>query len=122
MTNAFFTVPVPVFFGVNANVGKLVSTFGQNGIIDLHEGLAPDSNYDVGQLSISSNTPGIVHKNILIVGSTVPESGDAAQGSVRAFDILTGKLQWVFHTVARPGELGYNTWPKDAWEKNRCSQ
>ena len=103
-------------FCVNANNGKLISTFGQNGNVDLHEGLAPDSNHDVSQLSISCNTPGIVSKNLLIVGSAVSESGDAAPGSVRAFDIVTGKLQWVFHTVPHPGELGYDTWPKDAWK------
>ncbi len=103
-------------FCVNASDGKLISTFGQNGIVDLHEGLAPDSNHDVSELSVSSNTPGIIYKNLLVVGSAVSEAGDAAPGSVRAFDVITGKLQWVFHTVPRPGEIGYDTWPKDAWK------
>jgi quinoprotein glucose dehydrogenase len=103
-------------FCVNADNGQLVNNFGQNGVVDLHEGLAPDSNYDVSQLSVTSNTPGIVYKNLLIIGSAVPESGDAAPGNVRAFDIITGKLKWGFHTVPRPGEFGYDTWPKDAWK------
>ena len=103
-------------FCVNANNGNLISTFGQNGIVDLHEGLAPDSNHDVSELSISSNTPGVVYKNLLIVGSAVSEAGDAAPGSVRAFNVITGRLQWVFHTVPHPGEIGYDTWPKDAWK------
>lgn len=103
-------------FCVNANDGKLVKGFGQNGVVDLHEGLAPDSDHDVSQLSVTANTPGIVYKNILIIGSAVPESGDAAPGNIRAFDILTGKLKWVFHTVPRPSEFGYDTWPKDAWK------
>lgn len=103
-------------FCVNASNGKLISSFGDNGIVDLHEGLAPDTDHDVSQLSISCNTPGVVYKNLLIVGSAVSESGDAAPGSVRAFNIVTGKLQWIFHTVPRPGEVGYDTWPKDAWK------
>ncbi len=103
-------------FCVKADNGKLVSSFGENGTIDLHEGLAPDSDYDVSKLSVSANTPGIVYKDLLIIGSAVSEAGDAAPGSVRAFDIKTGKLQWIFHTVPHPGEVGYDTWPKDAWK------
>ncbi len=37
-------------------------------------------------------------------------------GDLRAYDVLTGKLVWTFHTVPRPGEFGYDTWPKDAWK------
>ncbi len=103
-------------FCLNANDGKLISGFGKNGIVDLHEGLAPDTDHDVSHLSVTANTPGTVYKNLLIIGSAVPESGDAAPGSIRAFDIVTGKLKWVFHTVPRPGEFGYDTWPKDAWK------
>ena len=40
----------------------------------------------------------------------------SAPGDIRAYDILTGKLVWTFHTVPRPGEFGYDTWPKDAWK------
>lgn len=103
-------------YAVDAGDGKPVQEFGQNGVVDLHEGLAPDANHDVSQLSVTANTPGIVYKNLLIIGSAVPESGDAAPGNVRAFDIVTGKLKWVFHTVPQPGEFGYDTWPKDAWK------
>ena len=103
-------------YAVDANDGKLISSFGQNGIVDLHDGLAPDADHDVSQLSITANTPGIVYKNLLIIGSSVPESGDAPPGNVRAFDIVTGKLKWTFHTVPNPGEFGYDTWPKDAWK------
>jgi quinoprotein glucose dehydrogenase len=103
-------------YAVDANDGKLISSFGQNGIVDLHDGLAPDADHDVSHLSITANTPGIVYKNLLIIGSSVPESGDAPPGNVRAFDIVTGKLKWTFHTVPHPGEFGYDTWPKDAWK------
>ncbi|MGH9666632.1 MAG: PQQ-binding-like beta-propeller repeat protein, partial [Bryobacteraceae bacterium] len=60
-------------------------------------------------------TPGIVYKDLLIVGSLVNESLPAAPGDIRAYDVRTGKLRWSFHTIPHPGEPGYNTWPKNAW-------
>ena len=40
----------------------------------------------------------------------------SAPGDLRAYDVVTGKLAWQFHTVPHPGEFGYETWPKDAWK------
>src|SRR6185437_16471090 len=58
-----------------------------------------------------------IYKNTLIIGSSVSEDGDAAPGHVRAFDIVTGKLKWLFHTISLPGDTGYSTWPADAYKK-----
>ncbi|WP_369679165.1 hypothetical protein [Siphonobacter sp. BAB-5385] len=52
------------------------------------------------------------------MGSRVGEGTDAAPGYIRGFDVRTGKLKWVFHTIPHPGEYGYDTWPKDAWKKS----
>lgn len=103
---------------VNANTGKRTTTFGVNGEVDFHEGLGDMSTigHDVSQLSVRMTSPGIVFKDLLIVGSTVSESGDAAPGYIRAFNIRNGKLVWVFHTIPLPGEYGYETWPKDAYK------
>jgi quinoprotein glucose dehydrogenase len=35
---------------------------------------------------------------------------------VRAFDVRTGERRWIFHTIPQPGEFGYETWPRDAWQ------
>jgi quinoprotein glucose dehydrogenase len=51
------------------------------------------------------------------MGSRVNEGPIAAPGYLRAYNVKTGKLAWVFHTIPHPGETGYETWPKDAWEK-----
>ena len=53
---------------------------------------------------------------LIILGSTVPEDNPAAPGDIRAFDVRTGKLRWIFHTIPHPGEFGYATWPKNAWK------
>src|SRR6185295_7898455 len=52
----------------------------------------------------------------LILGTVVSEGpGASAPGHVRAYDVRTGKIAWIFHTIPHPGELGYDSWPADAW-------
>jgi quinoprotein glucose dehydrogenase len=105
-------------YAINAGTGELIKEFGHNGIVDLHEGLSHDSlGHDVTTLSVRATSPGIIYKNIFIIGSSVSERGDAAPGYIRGFDVRTGKLIWVFHTIPLPGEPGYETWQKDSYKK-----
>ena len=104
-------------YAVNTKTGKIVESFGKNGVVDLHEGLSQGLDTEVNSLSVSATTPGVIHKNTLVIGSSVSEGGDAAPGYIRAFDVITGRLKWVFHTIPHPGEFGYDTWPKDAYKK-----
>ena len=82
-----------------------------DGRIDLHQ----DLDRDPEKQSVSLTTPGIIYKDLLIVGGRESEGLPASYGDVRAYDVRTGKLRWTFHTIPRPGEFGYDTWPKDAW-------
>lgn len=102
-------------YAVKAQTGELVADFGQNGRVDLHEGLDKNLNRDISSLAVSATSPGVIYKDMLIIGSRVAEYGDAAPGHIRAFDVRTGRLKWVFHTIPQPGEFGYDTWPKDAY-------
>ncbi|MGA0560405.1 PQQ-binding-like beta-propeller repeat protein [Larkinella sp. VNQ87] len=102
-------------YAVDAETGKIIPTFGNHGRADLHEGLQTNLEHDVSKLSVTATSPGIVYRNTFIIGSSVSESGDAAPGHIRAFDVVTGKLKWVFHTIPQPGEVGYDTWPKEAY-------
>ncbi|GAB3269369.1 hypothetical protein GCM10027347_39520 [Larkinella harenae] len=104
-------------YAVNAQTGQLITTFGNNGRTDLHQGLQTNLDHDVSKLSVTATSPGVIYRNTVIMGSSVSESGDAAPGHIRAFDVVTGKLKWVFHTIPQPGEPGYDTWPKDAYKK-----
>jgi len=98
---------------LDAQTGKPITTFGNNGTIDLREGLGRD----VSKLTVvQSMTPGRVFGNLLIEGSATNQGWGSAPGDIRAFDIPTGKLVWTFHTIPHPGEPGYDTWPKDAWK------
>ena len=88
-------------------------TFGENGIVDLRNGLARAESYG-GR--VQSNSPGKVWKNLLILGSAPGEAFVSPPGDIRAYDVITGKKVWQFHTVPLPGEFGYETWPKDAYK------
>ena len=98
---------------IDASTGKPVKSFGENGKIDLHDNLGRD----VKDLYVSSTTPGIIYKDLIIVGTRVAEEAAAAPGYIRAFDVHTGKMRWIFHTIPQPGEEGYETWDnKEAYK------
>lgn len=100
-------------YALDAATGNPIPSFGQNGRIDLREGLGREP---ASAQFVVLTTPPIVYKDLFIVGGRNPESLPAPPGDVRAFDARSGKLRWVFHTIPHPGEFGYDTWPKDAWK------
>jgi len=97
---------------LDAQTGEAIVAFGKDGRVDLREGL----DRDPARISQQSRLPGRVFENLLILGSATNEEYDSAPGDIRAFDVRTGKKVWTFHTVPRPGEFGYDTWPADAWK------
>jgi quinoprotein glucose dehydrogenase len=99
-------------FALDRRTGQPIPTFGKDGVVDLREGLGRP----IDGLSVSSSTPGVVFGDLFITGSTVPEALPSAPGDIRAYDVNTGALRWTFHTIPRPGEFGYDTWPRDAWQ------
>ena len=99
---------------LDARTGKSIMSFGTNGVVDLRVGLDGRDPATLG--NVQTNTPSEVFENLIILGSAPGEGYMSAPGDIRAYDVLTGKLVWTFHTVPRPGEFGYDTWPKDAWK------
>lgn len=100
-------------YAIDADNGQAIAAFGNKGFIDLSQNLDRQT-----KSFVSGTTPGVVYKDVLIVGTRVAESVDAAPGHVRAYDALTGKLRWIFHTIPHPGEKGYETWEDTAaWKK-----
>jgi quinoprotein glucose dehydrogenase len=99
---------------VDARTGKSIMSFGTNGVVDLRVGIDGRDPDTIG--NIQSNTPGEIFENLLLLGSATGEGYMSPPGDIRAYDVVTGKLVWTFHTVPRPGEFGYDTWPKDAWK------
>ena len=100
-------------FAIDANTGDPIKTFADNGSIDLHN----DLGRDVKDLFVVNTSPGVIYKNLIILGTRVDEAPPSAPGHIRAYDVVTGKLQWIFHTIPQPGEFGYETWEdKEAWK------
>lgn len=98
-------------YALSAETGRPIPEFGHEGRIDLRADL---SRPPEGQ-SIDLTTPGVIYKDLLILGGRTPEALPAPFGDIRAYDVRTGVLRWSFHTIPRPGEFGYETWPKNAW-------
>lgn len=98
---------------IDAATGKSILSFGNNGTVSLKEGLGRDP-ATVGR--VQSTTPGRVFEDLIILGSSPGENYFSPPGYLRAYNVLTGKLVWTFHTIPQPGEYGYDTWPKDAWK------
>ena len=102
-----------VLHAVDARTGRLIPTFGQQGHVNLKEGLGRDPE---SFALVQSATPGRVFDDLLILGSATNQGYGSAPGDIRAYHVRTGKLVWSFHTIPHPGEYGYNSWPKDAWK------
>ena len=97
-------------YALSADTGRVIETFGKQGRVDLRDDLGREARDPV-----SMTSPALIYKDLMIVGSALAETLPAAPGDIRAYDARTGKLRWSFHTIPHPGEVGYETWPKDAW-------
>jgi glucose dehydrogenase len=107
-------------YSIRASDGTLNSGFGVNGVIDLKTPEVMQTGMSAGYSVLSSPA---IYKNLIITGAGTGEgrgfpNGIGPAGDTRAWDARTGKLVWTFHTVPRPGELGYDTWAGDS-AKNR---
>jgi len=102
-----------ILYALDAKTGALIKTFGNEGKVDLHDGLGKD----VRDLFVVANAPGVVYEDLFILGTRVSEATGAAPGHIRAYDVRTGAQKWIFHTIPQPGEFGYETCPPDAWQR-----
>ena len=101
-------------YALDAKTGAPITSFGVNGRIDLKHDLGRE---EKGQ-SVRLTTPGVIYRDLLIIGGRVNEGLPGSPGHIRAYDVRTGKLRWIFHTIPHPGEAGYETWSKDSWQYN----
>lgn len=99
-------------YALNRRTGKPIPSFGAEGRIDLREGLDRPAE----KMSVSASSPGVIFEDMIILGSSVPETLPGTPGFIRAFDVKSGKLRWVFRTIPRPGEFGYDTWSKESYK------
>lgn len=99
-------------YAVNAETGEKIDSFGDQGRVSLKSGLGATAR----EKFVISTTPGTLFEDKLVMPLRVSEGADAAPGYIQAFNVITGKVDWVFHTIPHPGEFGHDTWPEAAWE------
>ena len=100
---------------LNAQTGKPISTFGQQGRIDLTQGLGRA----VDRRLYGVSSPPIICRDVVVMGSKVhdvPLAKEMPPGDVRGFDVRTGKQQWQFRAVPGEGEFGNETWEQGSWK------
>lgn len=98
---------------IDAVTGKSITSFGKDGYVDMREGVDRDP-FSIRR--IQAMMPGVIYDDLVVVGSAPGEGYFSPPGYVRAYNVVTGKLEWTFHTIPHPGEYGYDTWPKDAYK------
>ena len=113
----FYTGGLAYLLSIDPKTGKPDPAFGLGGRVDLKEGLG--RRFEPRLYTV--NSAPLVTRDVVIVGSAMPEnvSGgvekDMPPGHVRAYDVRTGKMKWIFHTIPQPGEFGHETWENGSW-------
>jgi quinoprotein glucose dehydrogenase len=103
---------------LNAKTGTRVTSFGNNGVVDLKTD--DDQEIDPNSPNIGLHSAPVIANGVIVIGAAhrpggVPVSKTNVKGYVRGFDVKTGKRLWIFHTIPKPGEFGLETWESDSW-------
>jgi len=97
---------------IDARTGQAITSFGVNGKVDLRTALWRDV-----RNPLQTSNPGRIYKDTIIMSLPAQGAGyEANPADVQAYDVRTGKVKWVFHTIPLPGEPGYDTWPDGAFK------
>jgi len=98
---------------INAQNGETITSFGNNGRVDLRVALWREA-----RNPLQTSNPGRVFENLVIISLPAQGAGyESTPADVQAYDVRTGKIVWVFHSIPHPGEFGYDTWPEGAYKK-----
>jgi len=98
---------------LDAASGKQIMDFGENSYVDLNKGVRAPVEYPE---NVGNTSPAVIYNDLIITGSAVGEDYGSSPGHIRAYDVRTGKMKWIFHTIPQPGEFVYDTWPKDSYK------
>lgn len=99
-------------YALNAKTGELITSFGNDGVVDFSKGIQRENGGGV-----TATSPGITYKDLYILGTRVGEGPrPAAPGNVCAYSARTGEKQWCFETIPSPGQFGNDTWGENAWK------
>ena len=113
-----YVTPGYQLIALDAKIGRPIPTFGRGGIVDLKT--EDDQEMDPVTGEIGLHAAPIVSGNTIMIGAAhlsgaAPKSRRNQKGYIRAYDVVTGKRLWIFHTVPQEGELGNETWLNNSW-------
>ena len=116
-----YVTPGYRMLALDARTGVPIPTFGRNGAVDLK--LENDQEVDLDTAELGLNATPLVVGDVIVVGAAhrpgaAPRTMRNAKGYVRGYDVRTGKRLWIFHTIPRSGEFGYDTWQEGSAEYN----
>jgi quinoprotein glucose dehydrogenase len=101
---------------LDAKTGVPVASFGNNGWVDLTQGLRRP----IDRTYYTMTSPPVIVRDVIVVGSSVMDwwaHRPSPPGDVRGFDIRTGRLIWTFNTIPQAGEPGVETWQDNSWKE-----
>jgi quinoprotein glucose dehydrogenase len=112
-----YVTPGYRLISLEAKTGRIVPGFGNGGVVDLK--MDDDQEIDLVTGEVGLHATPTVAGDTVIVGAAhlaggSPKSKRNVKGYVRGFDVRTGKRLWIFHTIPKQGEFGYNTWENDS--------
>ncbi len=113
-----YVTPGYMLVALDARTGRRLTDFGTDGMVDLKKEMDQEMDLIKGEVGLHSAP--VVVKNTIIIGAAhmeggAPKSKTNQKGFVRAYDVRTGKRQWIFRTIPAPGDFGNETWEKDSW-------
>jgi quinoprotein glucose dehydrogenase len=114
-----YVTPGYRMIALDANTGQRIPSFGQGGIVDLKQQMDQEMDPITGDVGLHAAP--IIVRDVVIIGAahtegSRPVSRRNDKGYVRGYDVRTGKRLWIFHTIPRPGEMGYDTWEQGSEE------
>ena len=116
-----YVTPGYRMLALDAKTGIPIPTFGRSGAVDLK--LEADQEIDLNTGEMGLNATPLIVGDVIVVGvahrpGSAPRTMRNAKGSVRGYDVRSGKRLWIFHTIPKAGEFGYDTWLENSAEIN----
>jgi len=112
-----YVTPGYQMVALDAKTGRPVARFGRSGIVDLKTG--NDQEIDLVTGEVGLHAAPVIAGDVVVVGAahlpgSIPRTHNNVKGYVRGYDVHTGKRLWIFHTIPRLGEAGYETWENES--------
>src|SRR5690606_36135718 len=116
-----YVTPGYRMIALDAMTGRPIESFGDKGVVDLK--LDFDQEIDPIDSHVGLNATPLIVGDVIVVGAAHRPAGSMdstwdTRGYVRGYDVRTGERLWIFHTIPRRGEFGYDTWENGSADWN----